>query len=42
MDINIYKLIYKKSKNTDKLRILGENFVINNENKGNIIMNNKK
>ena len=35
-------MIYKISKDTDSLRILGENFVNNNGNKGNIIINNKK
>ena len=42
MDVEIYKMVYKISNNVDKLRIFGENFVANNENKGNIIINNKK
>ena len=35
-------MIYKISKNTNNLRILGENFVSNYENKCNIIINNKE
>ena len=42
MEVEIYKMRYKISKNIDNLRILGENFVKNNKNKGNIILNNKK
>ena len=42
MEVEIYKMIYKRTQNTDKLRILGKNFVINNKNKGKIIINNKK
>ena len=42
MEVEIYKMIYKRSNNTEKLRILGENFVKHNKNKGNIIINNKK
>ena len=45
MEVEIFKMIYKISKsdnNKDNLRILGENFVNNNENKCNIIINNKK
>ena len=35
-------MIYKIYKNINNLRILGENFVSNNENKLNIIINNKE
>ena len=45
MEVEIYKMRYKLPKNNrtkDNLRILGDNFVNNNENKGNIIINNKK
>ena len=42
MEVEIYKMIYKISKDADSLRILGENFVNNNGNKGSIIINNKK
>ena len=42
MEVDIYNMIYKKPKTFDKLRILGEKFVINNENKGNIIIHNKR
>ena len=42
MEFEIYEMKYKISKNTESLRILGENFVLNNENKGNIIINNRK
>ena len=45
MEVEIYKMIYnisKSIKDKDNLRIIGENFVINNKNKGNIIINNKK
>ena len=42
MEVEIYEMIYKIKKTEDNLRILGENFVKNNENKGNIIINNKK
>ena len=40
MDVEIYKMTYKKRKN--ELVILGEEFVINNKNKGFLIINNKK
>ena len=42
METEMYKMTYKTSENTKELRILGEIFVVNNENKGNIIINNKK
>ena len=42
MEAEIYKMKYNASKNTETLRILGETFVKNNENKGKIIINNKK
>ena len=40
MDVEIYKMTYKKRKN--ELVILGKEFVINNKNKGFLIINNKK
>ena len=42
MEVEIYKMIYKRSNNIKELKILGENFVKHNKNKGNIIINNKK
>ena len=42
MEVEIYKMKYNISKNTNYLRILGKNFVTNNDNKGKIIINNKK
>jgi len=42
MEVQIYKMQYKIYNNKKDLRILGENFVKNNKNKANIIINNKK
>ena len=42
MEEEIYIMEYKISKSIKNLRILGENFVKNNKNRGNIIINNKK
>ena len=42
MKEEIYKMRYKIEKNIDNLRILGEDFVKNNKNKGNLLINNKK
>ena len=42
MEMEIYKMFYKKGKNSNNLRILGEDFAKNNKNKGKLIINNKK
>ena len=42
MEFNIQTMLYKKEKNSEDLRILGEYFCRNNKNKGKIIINNKK
>ena len=42
MDMNLYRMIYKKGKNESNIRILGKKFVKNNRNKGFLIINNKK
>ena len=36
--MELFKTIYKIYKNTKNLRILGENFVSNNENKCNVLL----
>ena len=40
MELEIYKMLYNRVNNN--LRILGNNFVKNNKNKGKLIVNNKK
>ena len=42
MDVEIFKLIYKKKENEEKTRIFGENFIANNKNKCVVIYKNKK
>jgi len=42
MELEIYKMTYKIEKNLSLLRILGDDFVKNNKNKGSLIINNKK
>ena len=42
MEVEIYKIKYKIPENENNIKILGENFVINNKNKSNFIINNKK
>ena len=42
MEIEIFKMQYKKEKNINNLRIFGEEFIKNNRNKGLLIINNKK
>ena len=43
MEVILYKIIYKKENNTNNyLKILGEEFIKNNRNKGLLIINNKK
>ena len=42
MEVEKYKLIYENKENINITRILGEEFVRNNKNKGNLIYNNKK
>ena len=42
MEVELYKMKYKIEKNINKFRILGEDFVKNNRNKGSLIINNKK
>ena len=42
MEFERYKLIYEIMKKNNALRILGEDFVKNNKNKGRIIYKNKK
>jgi len=42
MEMERYKMFYKNKKNISSIRLLGEEFVKNNKNKGYIIYNNKK
>ena len=42
MDMEIYKMEYSIRNKTNKLRVIGENFMKNNKNKGKLIINNKK
>ena len=42
MEVEIYKMLYKITKSTDNLRILGETYVKNNKNKGKFIIRNKR
>ena len=42
MEIEIYKMIYNLKNKVNKMKILGEYFIINNKNKGKLIINNKK
>ena len=42
MEIEIYKMTYKKEENKPDERVLGEIFVENNMNKGKLIISNKK
>jgi len=42
MEVEVYKMIYKKEKVKYNLRIVGEVFKKNNKNKAKIIINNKK
>ena len=42
MEMKCYKMIYKIEKNTEKLTILGKDFIKNNKNKCKLIINNKK
>ena len=42
MEVGIYKMIYKKQDNSDNSRILGEEFVKNNNNKAKLVINNRK
>ena len=42
MDVLKCKIIYKIPKNKDNIRILGNEFIKNNRNKGKLIINNKK
>jgi len=42
MEIEKYTMIYENKRNYDFMRILGEEFVRNNKNKGRMIYNNKK
>ena len=42
MEIEKYKMIYKIENKSNNLRILGDDFVKNNINKGKLIINNKK
>ena len=42
MELEIFKLTHKKEIKANNLRILGEEFVKNNKNKGKLIINNKK
>ena len=42
MEVEIYKMIYKKGIDINNLKILGEEFVKNNRNKGKLAINNKK
>ena len=46
MEVERYKMIYTKNLSTlfenDYIRILGNDFVKNNKNKGKLIINNKK
>ena len=40
--MELYKMIYNIQSNTNKVRILGEDFLKNNRNKGTLIINHKK
>ena len=42
MEVEIYKMTFKKGNNANELIILGEEFVKNNKNKGFLIIDNKK
>ena len=42
MEVELYKMAYKIEKDIDKIRILGEDFVKNNINKGKLSINHKK
>ena len=42
MEIEIYQMTYKNENSLNDIRILGEEFVRNNGNKGILIINNKK
>ena len=42
MEFEIYRLSHKKEIRTNNLRILGEEFVKNNRNKGQLVIDNKK
>ena len=42
MEVEIYKMTFKKRNNANELIILGEEFVKNNMNKGFLIIDNKK
>ena len=42
MEIEIYKMTYKIGNTSNKLRILGKDFIQNNSNKGKLNINNKK
>ena len=42
MEVEIYKMTFKKRNNANELVILGEEFVKNNMNKGFLIIDNKK
>ena len=42
MEVEIYKMTFKKRNNANELIILGEEFVKNNKNKGFLIIDNKK
>ena len=42
MEVEKYKMIYKIENKSNNLRILGDDFVKNNINKGKLIINNKK
>ena len=42
MEVELYKMTYKKRNNSNELKILGEEFVKNNKNKGFLIIDNKK
>ena len=39
MEVELYKMIYKKENNITDLRILGEEFIKNNRNKGLLVIN---
>ena len=42
MEVELYKMTYKIRNNSNELKILGEEFVKNNKNKGFLIIDNKK
>ena len=42
MEAGIYQMLYKKEQNAVERNILGKEFVINNRNKGKLIINNRK